>query len=181
MHTYTCTYSDIHTFADWILREMLSVHSENSYHHAHMSRATSPSPTTESWVEAWEHCFCFHWLFQSSGDVPGSLVLRLRPQLLSQNEVTWEVYSYPWTLSSGSLTCITIVSMVTSLMPRINSLMSYFAYVSSTEWWNGTGSFEVPYRAYQCHWTFLQVAKSVWICDVTYKTRSHTWSLWESE
>ena len=83
----------------------------------------------------------------SSGGVPGSLVLRLRPQLFSQNKVTWEVYSgytYPWTLSCGSLTCLTTVPMVTSLMPRINFLMSYCAYVSSTEWWDGTGSFEVP-------------------------------------
>ena len=92
--------------------------------------------------------------FQSSGVVPGSLVLKLRPQLLSQNEATWEVYSYPWTLSSGSLTCITIVSMVTNLMPKINILMSYCAHVSPSQWWDGTGSFEVPYRAYQCHWTF---------------------------
>ena len=109
-------------------------------------------------------------LFQNSGGVPGSLVLRLRPQLLSQNEVTWGVYSgytYPWTLSSGSLTCITIVSMVTSLMPRINILMSYFAHVSSTEWWDSTGSFEVPTRLTNVtgHFAGSQICLNMW-CNV---------------
>ena len=174
-------YIHTHTFAGWILREMLLACSENSCHHGHMSKDTRPSPTTESWAEAWEHCFCFHWPFQSSGVVPGSLVLRLPPQLLSPNEATWGVYSYPWTLWSGSLSCITIISMVTSLMPTINILMSYCAHVSSTEWWGCSGSFEVPTEGLPMSLDILQVVKSVWVCDAMYKTRLHTWSLWKSE
>ena len=44
--------------------------------------------------------------------------------------------------------------MVTSLMPRINFLMSHCAYVSSTEWWDGKLLQDLPMSL-----DILQVAK----------------------
>lgn len=143
----------------------LSVRSENIYNHAHTRKDTNyfiaSNGKLGECLGTLLHCFC-SWSFQSSGVVSGSLLPKLFPSSCHRTKLPERVYQgirIPEhqfiDLYHNQVYILPCISMVTSLVPRITFWCLIFVCFSHRmmRWF---WIFWIPYKAYQCHWTFYR-------------------------